>query len=94
MKTIALGVAIVLPLAGCAAATPAESTTAGRPAYHIECAATRLDLCYSKANKLCPVGFEEVKFPHVVVPQQPAGTGGTASAKPPVVPNTLYVSCK
>ncbi len=94
MKEMAIGLMAALALGGCAASKPASSDT-DTAAFNVECPRTRLDLCFAKAARLCPHGYDETKPSAggpVDDPPDPV-----AKAQPrvsDVSPSSLYIVCK
>jgi len=94
MRAIAIGLVLALPLAGCATSKPAMSAT-DKPAYHVQCDPNRRDLCFAKANTLCPHGYDEVRPEGgMVVATPPPGTGNSPTPLPTVEATSLYITCK
>jgi len=60
MKKTLLVLAVVMALTGCATAQEIKRP-GGIKEYIIQCGAgTGWDICYSKANEICPNGYEDI----------------------------------
>jgi hypothetical protein len=94
MKAAAMGLMSALALAGCATSKP-EPIASDRPTQRVTCVPGRVDLCYVRAQQVCPDGYDEIRPENSAATARSPASGPTAAAAAPdATPTSLLIACK